>query len=93
MGGTVIEKKLLWMAVATGATALTGRVVSSSLDRAWRVTMDGEPPADPSQRSVAWREAVLWTVATSVVIGLGRLLARRGAAAGWHALTGEDPPE
>lgn len=81
------------MAVASGTTALTGALVNRSLDRAWRVAMDGDPPADPGARSVRWRDAILWTVATSVVIGLGRLLARRGAAAGWHAVTGEDPPE
>jgi hypothetical protein len=88
-----VQKKAMWLAVASGATALTGAAVRRSLDRAWRFAMDAEPPDNPAHRSVSWREAVLWTVATGVVIGLGQLLARRGAAAGWHALTGEDPPE
>jgi hypothetical protein len=31
-------------------------------------------------------------VATGALIGLGRLIARRGAAAGWQRLTGHSPP-
>jgi hypothetical protein len=89
----VIQKKVLWMAVASGATALAGSALSKGLDRAWRVATDEDPPADPGSRDVTWRKAIAWTVATSVVIGLGRLLARRGAAAGWAMVVGEDPPD
>jgi hypothetical protein len=89
----VIQKKVLWMAVASGATALAGAAVNRGLDQAWRVTMNDEPPADPASHRVSWRDAILWTVATGVVIGLGRLLAHRGAVAGWQAFTGEDPPD
>lgn len=85
-------QKAMWMVVATGTTALAGIAVNKGLDQAWRLARDEEPPEDPGSRDVAWRDAILWTIATGVVIGLGRLLARRGAAAGWTALTGKDPP-
>jgi hypothetical protein len=41
---------------------------------------------------VPWRDAILWTVATGVVVGLGQLLIRRGLESGWSRLTGEPPP-
>jgi hypothetical protein len=90
--GTSLSKKLAWMGVAAGATALGGRIVRQSLDRAWRVARDEEPPVDPGSRDVPWRDAILWTVATGVVVGLGQLLIRRGIEAGWTRVTGEDPP-
>jgi hypothetical protein len=89
----VIEKKVLWMAVMAGATTLAGMAVNRSLDGAWRLAMREDPPDDPGSPSVEWRHAILWTVATGVVVGLGRLLARRGAAAGWELVTGEYPPD
>jgi hypothetical protein len=89
----VIQKKVMWLAVASGATTLAGLALNKGLDRAWRLATDEDPPEDPGSRDVEWRQAILWTVATSVVIGLGRLLARRGAAVGWEMMMGEDPPE
>lgn len=86
-------QKAMWLAVATGTTALAGIAVNKGLDRAWRLATDEDPPEDPGARDVAWRDAILWTVATGVVISLGRLLARRGAAAGWEAFTGKEPPD
>ena len=71
---------------------LGGAMVRKGLEGAWKLAMHDDPPLDPSSREVAWREAILWTVASGVVIGLGRLIARRGAAAGWERLTGEAPP-
>jgi hypothetical protein len=88
-----VEKRVLWMAVAGGATAVAGAAVRKGLDQAWRLATDEDPPADPTSRSVTWRDAILWTVATGVVVGLGRLLAHRGAAAGWQLVMGEDPPD
>jgi hypothetical protein len=87
-----LQKRVAWQAVAAGATALAGIAVRKGLDRAWLLATDEEPPHDPTSADVAWRDAIIWTVATGVVIGLARLLARRGAAAGWEAMTGEDPP-
>jgi hypothetical protein len=88
----VEQKRMVWMAVVGGATALAGVAINKGLGRAWRLAKDEDPPEDPTSRDVEWRDAILWTIATGVVFGLGRLLARRGAAAGWEALTGEAPP-
>jgi hypothetical protein len=92
-GGSVIQKKVLWMAVVSGATTLAGVAVNRSLNGAWRLAMRQDPPDDPGSKSVEWRHAIIWTVATGVVVGLGRLFARRGAAAGWELVMGEGPPD
>lgn len=86
------EKKLVWAAVAAGAATLGGSAVRKGLNQAWRAATDEEPPEDPGSPDVPWRHAILWTVATGVVIGLSQLLIRRGLESGWHRLTGERPP-
>ncbi|CAN5884218.1 hypothetical protein BH23GEM9_BH23GEM9_00060 [soil metagenome] len=90
--GTSLPKQIAWAAVMMGAATLSGNAVRLGLDRAWRLTMDRKPPKDPSSRDVPWRDAILWTVATGAVVGLGQLLVRRGVEAGWTRFTGEEPP-
>lgn len=87
-----MDRKHVWAIVATAAVAVSSLLVQKGLDQAWRLAKDEDPPADPSDRNVDWTDAIVWTVATGVAVGLGRLVARRGAAAGWHRLTGDAPP-
>lgn len=88
----MITKKHTWLLVAGGAAAVGSIAVKAGLNKAWKLAMDDDPPQDPTAWDVEWRDAIAWTVATGVVMGLAGLLARRGAAAGWHRFTGERPP-
>ena len=87
-----MERKHLWMVVATATAAASSMLVRKGLDQAWRLATHEDPPADPSDRNVGWTDAIVWTVATGVAMGLASLVARRGAAAGWQRLTGDEPP-
>ena len=51
-----------------------------------------DPPKNPADRSVAWKQALQWAVVSSLGAGMSRLVARRLAAAGWETATGEAPP-
>ncbi|MEX0907941.1 MAG: DUF4235 domain-containing protein [Gemmatimonadota bacterium] len=88
----MIRTKTAWLIVGSGAAALGGFAVRRSLEEAWKLAKHEDPPLDPSSWDVEWKDAIIWTVATGVAMGLGRLLARRGAAAGWERLTGSAPP-
>lgn len=81
-----------WLLVAAGAAALGGLLVRQGLNQAWKLAMHDDPPLDPTSRDVSWRDAILWTVASGAVMGLGRLIGRRGAAAGWERYKGYAPP-
>ena len=87
------SKKALWLALVSSAGALGTMAVRQGLNQAWRFAKEEDPPADPASTDVDWRDAIAWTLATSIVIGLGRLFALRGAAAGWTRFTGEAPPQ
>lgn len=86
------RKRVAWMAVAAGAGALAAAATRQGLNQAWKLAKEDDPPENPVSWDVSWRDAITWTVATGVIIGLGRLLALRGAAAGWRRFTGESPP-
>jgi hypothetical protein len=90
----VVEpKRIIWLAVAAGAATLGAIVVRKSLEQAWRLATDDDPPQDPASHDTPWRDALIWTAANGALLGIGQLVARRGAEAGWHQLTGHYPPE
>jgi hypothetical protein len=43
-------------------------------------------------RKSGWTEALAWTAASALAVGLTQLLAKRGAAIGWEYATGKHPP-
>ena len=88
----MVRKDTAWMVVGAGAAALGGIAVRQALQQAWKLAKHEDPPLDPGSWDVEWKDAIMWTLATGVAMGLGRQLARRGAAAGWERLLGEAPP-
>jgi hypothetical protein len=87
-----LDDRTAWTAFAAAAAMVGGAAVRQGLQQGWKLAMHEDPPLDPTSRDVPWRDAILWTVASGVAIGLGRLIARRGAAAWWERLTGDEPP-
>lgn len=81
-----------WNVVVLGAAIGAGIVTRSLLKAGWRRATGDEPPKNPAASSVGWGEALAWTAATGVAVGVARLLARRGAAAGWEKVKGEKAP-
>jgi hypothetical protein len=77
--------------VAMASGALAGMAVRQALTAGWEKVRDEEPPDNPAARRVGWGSALAWTVATSVAMGVGQLVAQRGAAAGWRKARGRYP--
>lgn len=74
-------------AVAVGAVAASKPVI----ERTWRLVTGAEPPGNPADAEVAWKDAILWAVITGAVIGLVRLIAQRSAAGAWNKARGHYP--
>ena len=88
----MLSERQQWALVAGAAGALGAFAVRNGLESAWKLAVGDDPPKNPAARDVPWRHAIMWTVATGVLIGLGRLLAERGAAAAWDNYQGRKPP-
>lgn len=90
MGHTM--EKTVWKLAATGAAVVASIAVRNALMAAWRTVMKNEPPNNPADPATNWGEAIAWTAATGLVVGVARMVASRGAAAGWQKATGNLPP-
>lgn len=84
------SKKLLYEGVSAGAGLVAAMVAKKVVSAMWRG--DNDPPLNPADRRVSWREALSWAVAAGVGAGVARVVAVRGAAAGWEHATGAPPP-
>jgi hypothetical protein len=82
-----------WGLVAMATAALAGLAVRQALNTGWQLVQEEEPPENPASRHVSWRQALAWTVATSVAVSVVQLVAQRGAAAGWNKVQGRYPEE
>lgn len=85
-------EKIAWKTAAAGAGVLAGLAVRKLLAVGWRAARHEEPPTNPADPGTSWGEALAWTVAMAAGMGAAKLVAVRGAAAGWQKATGAPPP-
>jgi hypothetical protein len=83
---------MIWRLVGALAGVLAGWITRKALVAIWHQSKGTDPPSNPAAPSTTWGEALIFTIASAVGIGVARLLAQRGAAAVWEAATGELPP-
>ena len=86
----MFSRKQRWMAVSGAAAMAAAFATRSALKRGWNATTGEDPPMNPASTETAWTEALVWTVAASVVAGVSRLAARRTAA---HFIDGPVPDD
>jgi len=84
--------KIGWLVVAAGAGYLASKTSDGATRAGWRAVTGVEPPAHPESPATPWRDALIWTAASSLTFGIGRLLTQRLAAAGWQRVVGAPPP-
>jgi hypothetical protein len=90
MGQTV--EKIAWKALVVGTALIAGIGTQKGLTAAWKGIQKSDPPTNPASPRTGWGEAVAWTVATAVSVAVAKVVAARGAAAGWEKATGHLPP-
>ena len=90
MGQTV--DNTVWKVGGTLAAVIAGILTRKGLTAIWKAARKSDPPSNPANPSTQWAEALAWTAASGVAVGIARLLASRGAAEGWRRYTGALPP-
>lgn len=86
-----ITNEELWSLAAAGSAMLVGMAIRAALNKSWKVVTKNDPPLNPASGDTSWKEAIVWTVTTSVAVGLGQLLARKGTDTLWHQISGNKP--
>ncbi len=86
----MLSQKTRFVLVSGVAATAASFLTRSALKKGWNTTTGDDPPMNPASAETAWTEALVWTVAASVVAGVSRLLARRTAA---HVLDAPVPTD
>jgi hypothetical protein len=87
---SVVVKKIGYEALSAAAGLLAAVAARKLVSAVWRG--DAEPPLNPADRRVSWRDALSWALASALGAAVARVVALRGTAAGWERATGEVPP-
>jgi hypothetical protein len=95
---TIPNRKLcmrptMWKGVATLAAVGAAIAARNATSAVWRKRTGHDPPMNPADPDTSWGEAVAWTLVTGALVGVARLVARRGAASLWAKVEGELPSE
>jgi hypothetical protein len=95
----VAKKKLdedkepgLYKLLGLGMTVPAGIAVKKLADLTWLKVRGYPPPKNPAAPGVDWPEALAWAAASGALMGIGRLVAARGATSAYRSITGELPP-
>jgi hypothetical protein len=83
----------MWKGVATLAAVGAAIAARNATSAVWRKRTGHDPPTNPADPDTSWGEAVAWTLVTGALVGVARLVARRGAASLWAKVEGELPSE
>lgn len=78
--------------LAAGSAFLAARAARTILSKSWRAIKKKDPPENPAALDASWQDAFVWSIVTGMAIGVVRMLAKRGAAAGWDRIVGHRPP-
>lgn len=72
-----------WQLVSLGSAVLAAIAVRGALKLGYRAATDEEPPLNPLHQDSSWTDALVFSLATGLTVGLARLGARAVAANVW----------
>lgn len=87
----ILREDQLLALTTMGAAAAATVMVTQLTDRGWRVAFGAKPPDNPAATEVSWGEALAYSAALGVLVGLGRLVAKRLATSGLEHHLGHRP--
>lgn len=83
-----------WGLVSMLVVMLASRLTFSVSRVGWKFVRGTPPPLNPEHFGTTWKDALLWGVATGVMVGVVRVVVRKGAAGIWknlgYSLPGKD---
>ncbi|MCU1679146.1 MAG: hypothetical protein JWM93_3904 [Frankiales bacterium] len=64
---------------ATLAALAAATLMRKTLEKAWVQATGKEAPVNPESSETTWGEAMAWALVSGALLGVARLIARRGA--------------
>jgi hypothetical protein len=91
-GLSTTQRQYAWKGLAFASGTLSALGVRKVAAAVWRTGRHEEPPTQPAERDVGWRDALIWAISVAVGAAVARVVAERTAAVAWNAATGSAPP-
>lgn len=88
-------REMKWKLVATVSGMVGAKIAESLLKAGYGAITKGKragSPFDPSDARFRWSDALRWSVAGGIGLGVAKVVSARVAAIGWKAATGGLPP-
>ena len=86
------ESSKVWTIFSLVSALGAAAVMKKALNSGWRAATGKQPPANPADPDVDFREAVAWAAVSGTLIALARMMAGRKAASYYAKSTGHLPP-
>lgn len=86
-----MDERRTWQLVGAASGMAAGLVTNKILVALWKKVRGETPPVNPAARSASWPQALTWAISSGVIVAVTRLVAHRGAAEAWKAVTGDYP--
>ena len=87
------QRLIMWRAVTTATGIVSAMLAKRAMLAGYHaVRKDSTTPLDPHDERFSWKNAVLWSLAAGVGLGVTRVISTRIAELGWEAATGTLPP-
>jgi len=84
-----------WKLVSTVCGMIGATIAERLMSAAYRaVRKDSEPvsPFDPADTRFTWPDALRWSIAGGIGLGVAKVISARVAVIGWKVATGSLPP-
>ena len=81
----------VWKVMGVGALIGAGILAKKLATASWKLGTGHEPPVNPEDPEVTWKEAIGWAVVSGAIVGVARLMATRKAAAYYRKSAGHLP--
>ncbi|MGK7396695.1 MAG: DUF4235 domain-containing protein [Candidatus Cyclobacteriaceae bacterium M3_2C_046] len=85
------NKPMIYKGVITATSFLTAYLIRKGLSMSWKKMARQDPPKNPASFNTSWKDAILWSIFSGIVLSLAKVAARRFAFSGWYKALGERP--
>lgn len=81
----------VWKVMAMASGIVGAKAATKAINSTWNAAMGSEPPSNPADPDISWKEAVAFAVVSGAIAGLARTIAQKQAADLYIKSAGQRP--
>lgn len=81
----------VWKVLAMTSGIVGGKAAAKAINGTWSAAMGTEPPKNPADPDISWKQAVGFAIVSGAIAGLARTVAQKQAADFYIKTAGHRP--